>query len=290
MSDDETSPLEALKATHGKERRELQAKITALKRQVPNSDKKKKKEVATQVEQMEKDLKAKQEKELAELEGSLEKLTVTAEKAPKVDAEEAETNGNEAVSKVSRKQKKQEKKQADQKRRAELAAEDEAAAATSRGQQETDAINEVLSDKKLKTFEIEPDGDCLYNAISHQLKLKAAVDLTGANIRYRAADYMRANADDFLPFLVNDSGEMLSEESFKDYIAKVEATSAEGGAWGGDAELRAISSALKRKIEIIQPSGQVISFGDEFAGKPLEITYHRYAYTLGEHYNSTVAA
>lgn len=55
-------------------------------------------------------------------------------------------------------------------------------------------------------------------------------------------------------------------------------------------KLRAISNALSRRIEVVQPNGCVILFGDDFTlHKPLVVTYHRFAYTLGEHYNSTVS-
>ncbi|VDM33866.1 unnamed protein product [Toxocara canis] len=56
-------------------------------------------------------------------------------------------------------------------------------------------------------------------------------------------------------------------------------------------QLRALSSVLERSIEVIQPEGRCAVFGEEFASrKPITITFHRYAYNLGEHYNSTDVA
>lgn len=54
-------------------------------------------------------------------------------------------------------------------------------------------------------------------------------------------------------------------------------------------QLRATACALERRIEVIQPGGRVLSFGQEYSNRnPLVITFHRFAYNLGEHYNSTV--
>lgn len=59
----------------------------------------------------------------------------------------------------------------------------------------------------------------------------------------------------------------------------------------GDVEIRAISSSSNQRIEIIQPNGQITIFGEDMkSNDPIVITYHRHAYALGEHYNSTVKA
>ncbi|VDN88943.1 unnamed protein product, partial [Brugia pahangi] len=54
--------------------------------------------------------------------------------------------------------------------------------------------------------------------------------------------------------------------------------------------IRATACALERRIEVIQPGGRVLLFGEEYSDrKPLIITFHRFAYNLGEHYNSTIS-
>lgn len=55
-------------------------------------------------------------------------------------------------------------------------------------------------------------------------------------------------------------------------------------------QLRALSCALEKRIEVVQPEGRSIVFGEEFKGRAVVITFHRHAYNLGEHYNSTVVA
>ena len=56
--------------------------------------------------------------------------------------------------------------------------------------------------------------------------------------------------------------------------------------WGGQVELLALSSILKRPIEVIQAEGAPVVVGEHFSSSRLLLTYHRHAYGLGEHYNS----
>ena len=56
--------------------------------------------------------------------------------------------------------------------------------------------------------------------------------------------------------------------------------------WGGQVELLALSSVLKRPIEVIQAEGTPMVVGEQFTASRLLLTYHRHAYGLGEHYNS----
>jgi len=288
-SDAEDSPLAELKRTQNKEKKDLRAKITSMKRAVPNNDKKKKKEVGALIEKMEKELKEKHETEMKELESKIGAVKVS-EPVQDIVNEQAKAREEAIKKKIAKNQKKQEKKAAEQQRRAQLAAEDEANAETSKGNLENKSILEALKERKLALVHIDPDGDCLFSAIAHQLSLNDGPDLNSENVRSQAANFIRENADDFVPFLTDDQGEPLSEDGFQKYCDKIEKPCAAGGAWGGAPELRAISQIFKRKIEIIQPNKQVTVFGEEFKGKPLVITYHRYAYNLGEHYNSTSSA
>ncbi|VDK53909.1 unnamed protein product [Anisakis simplex] len=154
-----------------------------------------------------------------------------------------------------------------------------------------EAIENVLKERGLSLHEISADGDCLYNAIAHQLSLmsKSSNDkISMSDIRSKAATYIRSHKDDFLPFLSSRDGEPISEFYFDEYCNLVERSCENGGEWGGEPELRALSSALERSIIVIQPEGRLIKFGDEFSSKtPITITFHRYAFNLGEHYNST---
>lgn len=254
-----------------------------MKRAIPNNDKKKKKEMTTQIEKLESDMKIKHDAEISELTSKVGTIKV---EDSSINAEEAWKAKEKAMKEkiIAKNTKKQEKKAADQKRKAELEAQDEANAATSRGNLETESIVEELNKRKLEAYNIAPDGDCLFNAVAHQLSLTDKFDLNGSNIRAQTADYLRKNADEFMPFMTDEQGEMLTEEGFKKYCKGIEES-----LWGGSPELNAISKIFKKKIIVIQSNQQPTVFGEEFDGKPIIITYHRYAYELGEHYNSTIS-
>ncbi|KAI1712173.1 OTU-like cysteine protease domain-containing protein [Ditylenchus destructor] len=283
MSENEDlSPLAKLKSTQSKEKKELQAKIVHLKHSVTKEDKKRKKEVAAQIENFEKELRTRHETQLKELEHQLATLTTDNTTQKTDDTIETITTGK----KPSKAQIRREKKNEAERRRAAAAEMDERNAEFSQRKIEFDEIKGVLLKKHLCIVDIAPDGDCLFNALAHQATTSGIGNLSGASLRHMAAEYLRANRDDFLPFLIGEEDN--DEIDFDEYCSKVDQCCSQGGSWGGEPELRAISCALKRCIEVIQPNGQVTVIGGEFGAKPpLVITYHRFAYALGEHYNST---
>ncbi|VEL26371.1 unnamed protein product [Protopolystoma xenopodis] len=166
-------------------------------------------------------------------------------------------------------------------------------------------INKLLSQESLVLYEVPSDGDCLFSSVSHQLELlrhskvactrindKNLIDeptildekvYTIRELRKLAAEYIRSHVNEFLPFLINpDTGRPMALGDIDSYCDNLRDTSS----WGGDIELRALSCELKRPIEVIQATGPKIKVGEEFISKPLIITYHRHAFSLGEHYNS----
>ncbi|CAL8077028.1 unnamed protein product [Calicophoron daubneyi] len=176
-------------------------------------------------------------------------------------------------------------------------------------------IEEKLSQRNLRVFEVPSDGDCLYLSIAHQLQLlnipikhllpEEATEhpLEGdrretrvphstptpshfvQQLRFLAAQHLRVHKADFLPFLFNpETGEPMTIAEFDAYCDAVEKTSA----WGGQVEVRALSNVLQVPIEILQAEGASVIVGDEFSGPPLTIVYHRHAFALGEHYNSCI--
>lgn len=75
--------------------------------------------------------------------------------------------------------------------------------------------------------------------MAHQLSLNADNEavLTHKEVRKMCANYLRGNADDFLPFMSTDAGDCLTKSAFSQYCDKVE-TSAE---WGGHIEVHTYS-------------------------------------------------
>ncbi|KAI9193736.1 uncharacterized protein BJ171DRAFT_524371 [Polychytrium aggregatum] len=319
--------LDDMLVRHRLEAKALTAQVMALKKTVSKgaSDKKKKKEVMDQIAQMEAELSKRHDEERArkeaeetgeakatsesddplsteadskaepteaeavvqEADGQIQELDAQVQKLGLGDAK-ATTEPSQAPSgpKKNRQKLRKEKKAAamnEMRKQAEL----EASQVVNMREVEDSAIGALLKPMNLRIKEIIPDGHCLYNAIAHQLNLSQSdEDMTYKDVRGIAASYMRTNIDDFLPFLTSDSGDMMSPDEYESYCSSVERTAA----WGGQLEIRAISSSLRREIDVVQMGSPVIKIGEEYRdSSPLKISYHRHSYGLGEHYNSLVA-
>jgi len=81
-----------------------------------------------------------------------------------------------------------------------------------------------------------------------------------------------------------ESGEPYTEEEFEKYCHEIETTNI----WGGQLEIKALSSVLGQPIEIFQADSPILKIGEDLDGKTIRISYHKHAYGLGEHYNSVV--
>ncbi|KAE8740065.1 hypothetical protein FOCC_FOCC014433 [Frankliniella occidentalis] len=289
---EESEMLDALAELEKKfkqERKELQARIQGLKKSATKGDKKKKKEVQEEIVNLEADLERRHKEE----EDNLKKNS-----AQKIETEHDQGKGDENVlqnseenvpssARVSKAEKRRQKKVAASKDRDARILEQEDLNLLGPRHKEMIAIVEKLKKRGLAIHTIVADGNCLYSAVEHQLK---ETDSEHAMLDYKmirklTADYLRNNRDEFLPFLSNqDTGDAMSETEFDAYCQKVEKTTA----WGGQIELRAISDSLKCPIEVIQAVGPPMTIGEPYLAskKPLIVTFHRYLYRLGEHYNS----
>jgi OTU domain-containing protein 6 len=149
----------------------------------------------------------------------------------------------------------------------------------------------------LKEKEIRADGHCLYSAVadqlvSHHIGLAPRISsgiageeavqektvLPYKTVRQTTAAYIKAHADDFVPFL---------EEPLDEYVHKV----GETAEWGGQLELMALAKAYGVKISVLDGNGSVHEIeGDDGTEKEEEkriwLAYYRHGFGLGEHYNS----
>lgn len=271
-----------------KEKRELREKIIALKR-AEKGNKKDKKKLQDEIAQMEKDLIERHAEELA-------KLKIQDEEDPAAPAVDDEATTNDDQNEASRAsdsdgglrkskaQKRRERKEQEAKRRELEIQQGEEDNKTSARTLESKAINKILKSRNLNLQHIKSDGDCLYNALKHQLELNGIFH-TVDSLRKIAADYIRANKDELIFYMPSSRGDdIMSKEEFDEYCNQVENTKA----WGSQIEIQALANTLKLKIEILQSEGRPTISGAEFANRPhLIVTYHRYFYGLGEHYNST---
>lgn len=169
-------------------------------------------------------------------------------------------------------------------REARIAQETKELEATSDRKAELDAINAGLSRQGLTIAEVAADGNCLYRAVEHQLvgAGQASPDTTHAALRRRTADYMRSHQDDFIAFVALECDDPVA--AFEEHCAKV----ADTAEWGGQPELLALTRLLHRPIWVHSRGAPVLKMGEDLvdAPPPLQLTFHRHYYALGEHYNS----
>lgn len=287
--------MDELLAKHRKELRDLQSIITSKKK---SATKKTRKGVNAECEQLEQDMKARHEREIAELNGERvdnEEDVVVEE--PKEAGDEDTLNREEGAVEdrmaglsVSEHQ----KQAADQPRRkpnrqkARLArraaeqlalaeaAEKEAANQPNQREQEQKALQARFSELGMVEQDIPPDGHCLYSAFADQLKVlgkSIPEEEPGYKIMRKAcAEFLREHRDDFEPFL---------EEDFDEHLQKV----AETAEWGGQLEVQALARAYEVTANIVQAQGRIERLNE---GKAEEVwlAYHRHNFGLGEHYNS----
>ncbi|XP_047987123.1 deubiquitinase OTUD6B [Leguminivora glycinivorella] len=277
---DQPMSLEEIEVKHRKEKKELQAHIQGLKK-IAKNDKTKKKELTAEIAKLESDLELRHKDELAALEND------PGEPEGPEDTASLEDEDEVPKLKVSKAQKRRDKKQQQERERAGQIKLQEKENLHGPRNIEIQSIMNKLKERKLTIFSIPSDGDCLYQAVAHQLLATRSKTTSVEDLRKQVATFMRQNKDDFLPFMSNpNTFEMLTESEFNEYCDEIANTKV----WGGQLEIRALSNSLKCPINVIQASGpECIEQGAEFEGPPLMITYHRHMYKLGEHYNSTQA-
>ncbi|XP_056644415.1 deubiquitinase OTUD6B [Diorhabda carinulata] len=278
---------EELLKKHKLEKKELQAKIQSLKKSIPKGDKKKKKEITEEIAKLELELDQKHNKELSENNFSTEPLNSSTENGEEneiVEDQEVDTVANNT--RVSRAQKRRNKKEFEAKEREKRILEQAEKNKEGPRHLEINAIKQALKPMNLKLHNIPADGNCLYLAVNHQLQVTGRPTRSVNDLRKLTAEFMRKNKDDFLPFMCNelDESEVVSEEQFENYCRDVATTKL----WGGQLELRALSNILTCPIKVIQAAGPPTVQGEQFKAPQLILTYHRYLYRLGEHYNSTI--
>lgn len=271
-----------LLALHRKEKKELQATIQTLKKTATKGDKKKKKEVADQIQQLEQELAAKHSQELQNCPESSEN-NCENEDQPQQPEDDEQVEPVQ-LERVSRAQKRKNKKEAEAKDREKRIQEQEVENRRGPRVVEMDTIKRNLVCDSLQIHNIPADGNCLYCAINHQLQMTGRTLQTVPKLRKLTSEFMLEHKEDFIPFMCNDDSDLINEANFESYCKDVANTKL----WGGQLEIKALSSALKCPIKVIQASGPPTLQGENFEGQPLIITYHRHLFRLGEHYNSTI--
>ncbi|CAL2041826.1 unnamed protein product [Caenorhabditis brenneri] len=290
------------------------AKMTAMKKQAKSGNKQKQKEVNAECDRLEKEQETRHKQEL-EADASSSTAPPTSETtdapppslapptsdegpAPTSEGEGDEKEGGitskfyktlNISSKNAKKQAK--KKEQEEKMKAAAAADKEAARRTDTEKaMEKAAIKAMLTEDRLKMIDIPADGDCMYNAIAHQLQ-EENIEISARKLRKACAQFMRDHKDEFAPFIADSDvgGGNDNENNWELYIQGVERCAEVGGVWGGEMELKALSMMYKKVIVVYRETGKY-ELGMEYLDpkdRALRIVYLRKAFHLGEHYNST---
>uniref|UniRef100_A0A1B6CUT1 ubiquitinyl hydrolase 1 n=1 Tax=Clastoptera arizonana TaxID=38151 RepID=A0A1B6CUT1_9HEMI len=273
---------------HKKEKKDLQGKIQALKKSATKGDKKKKKEVSEEIAHLENELEKKHEDELLSLQSSKTNANVAqvTDELNNVNIDTDDEVPGLTQHRITKAQRRRDKKASQLKQRELGIAEQQIENLHGVRNIEIQELKKILKARNLMVHEIPSDGNCLYCAIEHQLKILDGPTAPNLNeLRTMTSDFLREHSVDFLPYLSHpDTGEMLTEQQFQEYCDQVANTPA----WGGQVELKALSHILHCCIEVIQSTSPPVIIGEEYLsnGHKLILIYHRHMYGLGEHYNS----
>jgi OTU domain-containing protein 6 len=90
-----------------------------------------------------------------------------------------------------------------------------------------------------------------------------------------AAEHILGNEAKYADFL---------EEPLEDYCERLRSNDF----WGGHLELDALSESLSLPIVVYQANSFPTTFGSDRHDSPLRLCFQKYAYSLGEHYDSLV--
>ncbi|CAO3609770.1 unnamed protein product [Cunninghamella blakesleeana] len=232
-NDSSEETLEDILSRHRKEERDLNNKIIALKKSVPKNNKSKRREINSQISDLEYNLKQTQQQEIRKYHAKQSGMTVDTvqddieeEDGISLDTLNCLTLEEEPVApsssptikpfvkKPNKAKLKKEKREREMQRLREEA-EKEAENQVDMGKLESDAILELLVPMKLKVQEITADGHCLYNAISAQLLKRYNDQCDHQELRKLTAEYMRQHSDDFIPFLYKDNGDIFGSGIIK---------------------------------------------------------------------------
>ncbi|CAD6567122.1 MAG: hypothetical protein ASARMPRED_000507 [Alectoria sarmentosa] len=302
--------MEDLQRKHRQEQKDLQSRITQKRK---SATKKTRKGVNDECAELERQLRERQDTEIAEMTGDdkpeqVEKMVVPVHgddepvtlERPKDISESMNaisvsstppTNGH--AKKPNRQKARLARRAAEQEAAAEEA-QNEAADLPDLREKERKAMQEAYTSRGLKEHEIRSDGHCLYAAVADQLeasevglKPKIQINITYDNAQLKlvtagykitrqvAAAYILQNPEDFSPFL---------EEPLDQYVTTITDT----GEWGGHLEILALAKAYGVDINVLQGDGKVerIECGTDTEPRTLWLAYYHHSFGLGEHYNS----
>ncbi|CAF0766594.1 unnamed protein product [Adineta ricciae] len=255
---------------HRRERRELQATIQQLKKSVNKNDKARKKKVDGEIKALEEAFGKRWQHfdENATTESNNTPIpNQSDDNSPSAQAVPVENEEKQHVSRKARRLANKEKRQAEADANLEVIDYDNQPDLI-RCRNESSLIDEQLSKLGLELRSIPSDGNCLFASIVDQTS-----GLSVRQLRETVAKYLREHREEYEPFIDTDY------DVYCDKLSKE-------NVWGGQIELQVCATILERPIEVIQGGGnEPIRINHSSSKSPIIITYHRYLYANGEHYN-----
>lgn len=314
--------MDELQATHRRQLKDLQSRITQKKKQ---ATKKTRKGVNDECDRMEFDLKEQQAAEVLALGNpnpastsgdnnsedvedvadDLADLAVNADPqilgtpepgqiqspAQTQDQDDSGFGGkkpNRARARLARRQAEQEALFA--------AAEREASDIPNLKKQERDRMLSEFGKRSLKEKEIRADGHCLYSAVADQLQELGLPLASAPEAKSRIPFLSKKEGEADLPpyrqvrhaaasYITHHADDFSAflEEPLDQYVTKIRDT----GEWGGQLELLALAKTYHVNIAVLQGDGRVEEIEGEGAeDRKIWLAYYRHGFGLGEHYNS----
>ncbi|KAM5195938.1 OTU domain-containing protein 6A [Hipposideros larvatus] len=260
---------------HQREKKEMQARIMAMKSEFPEGNRKERKQLLLEMARLETELEQKQKQELDDFRSMLPENSSLGSVTKDVGNMDLENQSPRFL----RAKKRWEMRAVLERARLDKLTDAHVEKLTQYQRDEEKRLAVILESRNLEVKEIPGDGHCMYRAIQDQL----TVDDTVESLRARTADYMRSHVDEFLPFFSeSETGVPYTYDDFLQYCDNVEYSTL----WGGQVELRALSHVLQTPIEVIQADAPIFVIGEEYTQKPITLVYMHYACDLGEHYHS----
>eukprot|EP00752_Nemacystus_decipiens_P004577 g4177.t1 len=134
-------------------------------------------------------------------------------------------------------------------------------------------FRDAMRRKGLSVVDVEPDGNCLFRSVSHQIFGDVERHYP---VRKACVDHMSRHRARFGVFVAED---------FRDYLYRIR----QPGVWGDDLEIRALEELFDRPIEIYSSEGEDLrpmkidfdASGLDMKVSPIKLSYHGQS-----HYNS----
>jgi len=318
----EPETLEVLQARHRKEQRDLVSRITQKKKQ---ASKKTRKSVNEECENLERDLKERQARELAVLNGEdvndgddgddggasvsddeaqdlqedVSKLSINAG-APESKDSSINGDGSEPRKKKPNRAKARLARRAAEQASIIAEAEREAANAPNPRELERERMETQLQKHGLALHEIRADGHCLYAAVADQLQTRELGLKPRIIIGVPIADPDNngdAGTKEMPAYKTvrtaaadwiqghADDFSPFMEDPLPEHIRKIRDT----GEWGGHLELLALARTYGVRICVLHSDGRVDKIEAENGVQEMKeiwLGYYKHSHGLGEHYNS----